>query len=61
MAEQVEVVHYTDPSCPFAFSAELQRLRLLWLYGDQNARAYFYGDSCTLCRSPWISQRKNWF
>jgi hypothetical protein len=33
----------------------------MWLYGDQNARAYFYGDSCTLCRSPWISQRKNWF
>ena len=27
--------HYTDPSCPFAFSAERQRLRLLWLYGDQ--------------------------
>jgi predicted DsbA family dithiol-disulfide isomerase len=27
--------HYTDPGCPFAFSAERQRLRLLWLYGDQ--------------------------
>src|SRR4051794_33487457 len=23
------------PSCPWAFSAERQRLRLLWLYGDQ--------------------------
>jgi predicted DsbA family dithiol-disulfide isomerase len=31
----VLVRHYTDPSCPFAFSAERQRLRLLWLYGDQ--------------------------
>jgi predicted DsbA family dithiol-disulfide isomerase len=27
--------HYTDPSCPYAFSAERQRLRLEWLYGAQ--------------------------
>jgi hypothetical protein len=31
----VLIRHYTDPGCPFAFSAERQRLRLLWLYGDQ--------------------------
>ena len=31
----VLIRHFTDPSCPFAFSAERQRLRLLWLYGDQ--------------------------
>jgi predicted DsbA family dithiol-disulfide isomerase len=31
----VRIRHYTDPSCPFAFSAERQRLRLLWLYGEQ--------------------------
>jgi predicted DsbA family dithiol-disulfide isomerase len=31
----VTVRHFTDPSCPYAFSAERQRLRLLWLYGDQ--------------------------
>jgi predicted DsbA family dithiol-disulfide isomerase len=33
----VRIRHYTDPSCPFAFSAERQRLRLRWLYGDQIA------------------------
>jgi predicted DsbA family dithiol-disulfide isomerase len=33
----VTVRHFTDPGCPFAFSAERQRLRLLWLYGDQIA------------------------
>src|SRR3954449_13284427 len=27
--------HFTDPACPFAFSAEPARLRLCWLYGDQ--------------------------
>src|SRR3954466_9152817 len=27
--------HFTDPACPFAFSAEPARLKLLWLYGDQ--------------------------
>jgi 2-hydroxychromene-2-carboxylate isomerase len=31
----VLIRHYTDPSCPYAFSAERQRLRLLWLYGAQ--------------------------
>ena len=31
----VLIRHFTDPSCPWAFSAERQRLRLLWLYGSQ--------------------------
>jgi len=31
----VRIRHFTDPGCPFAFSAERQRLRLHWLYGDQ--------------------------
>lgn len=26
---------YTDPGCPWAFSAEPRRLRLEWLFGDQ--------------------------
>jgi 2-hydroxychromene-2-carboxylate isomerase len=33
----VAIRHFTDPACPFAFSAERQRHRLLWLYGDQIA------------------------
>jgi predicted DsbA family dithiol-disulfide isomerase len=31
---RIEIVHYTDPACPWAFSAEPVRLRLLWHYGD---------------------------
>jgi 2-hydroxychromene-2-carboxylate isomerase len=31
----VLIRHYTDPSCPLAFCAERQRLRLLWLYDAQ--------------------------
>ena len=34
-AAPVLIRHFTDPSCPFAFSAERQRLRLLWLYREQ--------------------------
>jgi predicted DsbA family dithiol-disulfide isomerase len=34
-AAPVLIRHFTDPSCPWAFSAERQRLRLLWLYGEQ--------------------------
>ncbi len=32
---RLEVTHFTDPACPFAFSAEPIRLRLRWHYGDQ--------------------------
>lgn len=30
----VEITLYTDPACPFAFSAEPARWRLRWHYGD---------------------------
>lgn len=32
---RVAIDHFTDPTCPWAFSAERQRLRIAWLYGDQ--------------------------
>jgi predicted DsbA family dithiol-disulfide isomerase len=31
----VQITEYTDPGCPFAFSAEPIRWRLRWRYGDQ--------------------------
>jgi 2-hydroxychromene-2-carboxylate isomerase len=31
----LEITLFTDPACPFAFSAEPVRLRLMWHYGDQ--------------------------
>ena len=31
----IEIRLYTDPACPFAFSAEPSRWRLRWHYGDQ--------------------------
>jgi 2-hydroxychromene-2-carboxylate isomerase len=30
----LEITHFTDPACPFAFSAEPVRRRLAWHYGD---------------------------
>jgi 2-hydroxychromene-2-carboxylate isomerase len=33
----VAITHYTDPACPFAFSAEPVRARVRWHYGDQLA------------------------
>jgi hypothetical protein len=33
----------------------------LWACGDTGAKQFFYGDTCTLCQSPWtMPQRKNW-
>lgn len=29
------ITEFTDPACPFAYSAEPGRLRVNWLYGDQ--------------------------
>jgi len=34
MAE-LTITEYTDPGCPFAWSAEPYRWRLRWLYGDE--------------------------
>jgi predicted DsbA family dithiol-disulfide isomerase len=31
----ITMTHFTDPGCPFAWSAEPARWRLQWLYGDQ--------------------------
>jgi predicted DsbA family dithiol-disulfide isomerase len=31
----IRIRHFTDPGCPYAFTAERQRMRLLWLFGDQ--------------------------
>jgi len=32
-----------------------------WIYNDQGAKNYFYGDDCVMCKSPWTNpQRKNW-
>jgi predicted DsbA family dithiol-disulfide isomerase len=36
-AARLEITHFTDPACPFAFSAEPVRLRLRWHYGEQLA------------------------
>ena len=34
MAEKLQITLFTDPACPFAFSAEPVRLALRWRYGD---------------------------
>lgn len=32
-----------------------------WIYNDQGAKNYFYGNDCVMCKSPWTNpQRKNW-
>jgi dienelactone hydrolase len=32
-----------------------------WIYNDQAAKNYFYGDDCVMCKDPWTEpQRKNW-
>src|SRR5215217_2113731 len=34
MADPLTITLFTDPACPFAFSAEPVRIRLRWHYGD---------------------------
>ena len=32
-----------------------------WIYDDQNAKQYFFGDDCVMCKSPWTNtHRKHW-
>jgi predicted DsbA family dithiol-disulfide isomerase len=34
MAATIQITEFTDPACPWAFSAEPFRYKLRWLYGD---------------------------
>jgi Dienelactone hydrolase family len=29
-----------------------------WACGDQSVKKYFFGSDCTLCKSPWMTQKK---
>lgn len=32
-----------------------------WIYDDQDAKRYFFGEDCVMCAAPWTStQRKHW-
>jgi dienelactone hydrolase len=32
-----------------------------WIYNDEGAKHYFYGNDCVMCVAPWTNpQRKNW-
>ena len=30
-----------------------------WVNGDQDAKRYFWGDNCEMCKSPWIKPEPN--
>jgi hypothetical protein len=30
-----------------------------WVNGDKDAKRYFWGDSCEMCKSPWITPEPN--
>ncbi|MBN1654289.1 MAG: dienelactone hydrolase family protein [Deltaproteobacteria bacterium] len=33
----------------------------LWIYEEDEARSFFYGDDCVLCNRPWTNpRRKHW-
>jgi len=46
----IEITEFTDPGCPFAFSAEPHRWRILWLYAD--ADVAWRRRMVVLARSP---------
>jgi hypothetical protein len=45
--------HYEPPVTGGRELAPLIAWLRLWVYGDQAAKAFFYGPDCTLCKSPW--------
>jgi hypothetical protein len=30
-----------------------------WVYGDDAAKRFFWGDDCEMCSSPWITPEAN--
>jgi hypothetical protein len=32
-----------------------------WIYNDEDAKRYFFGNDCVMCKSPWTNtQTKKW-
>lgn len=50
----IEITHFTDPACPFAFSAEPVRWRLRWVFGDQLS---WHTRLIALTREPGEAER----
>lgn len=52
----------TDHTANLAERAATIAWLRLWVYADQGAKKYFYGDDCIACKAPWVTppQRKNW-
>lgn len=49
-------VSILDPNDP-EYAPAIAWLRL-WVYGDQDAKHYFWGSGATLCQAPWTCQSK---
>lgn len=56
MSNQVAIRVFTDPTCPFAYSAEPSRWRLKWLYGDQ---LEWHSTMVVVAESAAAIQKKN--
>jgi len=49
----------TELSATGRYVAPITAWLRYWANGDQEAKRYFWGDSCEMCKSPWIPPEPN--
>jgi hypothetical protein len=59
--ESVDHLYIIDP--PLGGNAAKERGPAIawfryWACGDENAKKLFFGSDCTLCKAPWMTQKK---
>jgi hypothetical protein len=49
----------TEISATGRYIAPITAWLRYWVNGDQDAKRYFWGDGCEMCKSPWIPPEPN--
>jgi hypothetical protein len=49
----------TEISASGRYLAPITAWLRYWVNGDQSAKRFFWGDSCEMCKSPWIPPEPN--
>jgi hypothetical protein len=49
----------TPVSASTRYAAPITAWLRYWINGDQDAKRFFWGDNCEMCKSPWIPPEPN--
>ena len=55
----VQILTPVQVSASTRYAAPITAWLRYWVNGDGNAKRFFWGDNCEMCKSPWITPEPN--